>query len=157
MQLVLAGHNSGALEPWRAVFHDDERVEFRVGSLPGIGFACDAQIVPAFLAHDRYGGVPDYDSAQVLVNTRGDGGPGLVVATPMYGPMTRWEGSEDAARERVAELFEASFDEIDRYNSNAGGDGGINRVLILVTAMGFEGLGSAASSGGLRRAVEGRT
>ncbi|MEZ0070651.1 hypothetical protein ABIA32_006704 [Streptacidiphilus sp. MAP12-20] len=34
------------------------------------------------LAHERYGGIPRPEEAQVLVNTRGDGAPGIILATP---------------------------------------------------------------------------
>ncbi len=153
LQLALAGPSQDSLKPWRDALLDIDSVEFRVGTLPDVGFGCDAQILPAFLAHDRYGGTPNFDNAQTLENLRGDGGPDLIVATPMYGPFTRWDEGQQKARSHIRKIFRASFDEIDRYNSVTTDLNSIDRVLIIVNAMGLGKLGNEANANGLRDAL----
>jgi len=70
------------VETCRQVLQGLVNVEFRVGSVPETGKDCDAAILGWPLAHERYGGVPRIGVAQILANTRDDGAPGIILATP---------------------------------------------------------------------------
>ncbi|MCP9620040.1 hypothetical protein FOH10_06585 [Nocardia otitidiscaviarum] len=153
MHFVLAGPSPDTLIPWRQAFTGIKNTEFRVGTLPEIGFGCDAQIVPAFLAHDRYGGNPYQHRGQVLENNRGDGSPDLIVSTPLHGPILSWNEGNEKAIARISEIFRASLEAIERYNSTHASVENIHRILINVNAMGTGALGAACNAAGLKDAL----
>ncbi|MCF2528510.1 hypothetical protein [Yinghuangia soli] len=91
MKYVVAAAKAPTVDACRHALGERPDVEFRVGSAPETGADCDAAIVSWPPAHDRYGGFPKAGAAQVLVNERGDGAPGFILATPppqasSYGP-----------------------------------------------------------------------
>ncbi|MET7282668.1 hypothetical protein ABZS29_30850 [Kribbella sp. NPDC005582] len=83
MRYVIAASTERMVETCRQGLRDLSNVEFRVGSVPETGKDCDAAILSSPLAHERYGGIPRMGVAQVLANTRGDGAPGIILATPL--------------------------------------------------------------------------
>ncbi len=82
MRYVLAASTERIVETCSEALQDLVNIEFRVGSVPETGKGCDAAILSSPLAHERYGGIPRIGVAQLLVNTRGDGAPGIILATP---------------------------------------------------------------------------
>ena len=84
MHIVIAAAYQHLIDPWQQALADVADLEFRAGAMPEVGFGCDAQILPAYLAHDRYGGTHDTQHAQLLENLRGDGAPDLIIVTPAY-------------------------------------------------------------------------
>ncbi|HWO64938.1 MAG TPA: hypothetical protein VNO31_33380, partial [Umezawaea sp.] len=82
MKYVIAASIERIVQACREALAGIPDVEFRVGSVPETGVGCDAAILSFPLAHERYGGSPRMGVAQVLMNTRGDGAPGIILATP---------------------------------------------------------------------------
>jgi hypothetical protein len=82
MKYVIAASTERLVKLCREALEGILDVEFRVGSVPEAGADCDAAILSFPLAHERYGGVPRMGVAQVLVNDREDGAPGIILATP---------------------------------------------------------------------------
>jgi hypothetical protein len=82
MRYVVAASTERIVQACREALRGLPGVEFRLGSVPEAGVGCDAAILSFPLAHERYGGTPRVGLAQVLVNTRGDGAPGVILATP---------------------------------------------------------------------------
>lgn len=68
------------------------------------------------MAHDRYGGVPERDRAQVLVNRRADGLPPLIVATPAYAPVSGTIRDQAAVGERLRVIFGRCIDAMAEFN-----------------------------------------
>lgn len=82
MRYVFAAARERMVEECRDSLNAYEGLEFRAGSVADTGWDCKAAIVSFPLAHDRYGGTPQIGHPQVLTNTRGDGAPGIILATP---------------------------------------------------------------------------
>lgn len=56
-------------------------LEVRLGSVVECGWDCDAVLINAPLAHERYGGIPAVGKLQVLANRREDGAPPWIITT----------------------------------------------------------------------------
>lgn len=100
MKYVIASGLARNFETCREFLGHIKGLEIRFGSAPETGWDCDAEIVWFPIAHDRYGGFPKTGVAQVLDNSRFDGAPGIVLATP---PLMRGSASnadQDAENER---------------------------------------------------------
>jgi hypothetical protein len=83
--LVIAEADASKAAVWAKAFRDVRSAEIKqmsppeLNDLPGL----DMEVVPAFLAHERYGGRPEAGAAHVL-STRGEEGmPPWVIATPV--------------------------------------------------------------------------
>lgn len=100
MRYVVAASTARIVEACREALHGLSGVEFRVGSVPEAGVDCDAAILSFPLAHERYGGTPRIGVAQALVNTRGDGAPSIIMATPPAPPQTLASSGKDSEIER---------------------------------------------------------
>ena len=104
MQYVFAAVQERVLSVWRSVLAGNGQFDLRRGYGPETAAGCDAVVMAAPLAHDRYGGKPSPARAQVLVNERGDGLPRLIVAMPAVllhgeiGPPVEASGSAPDAR-----------------------------------------------------------
>lgn len=100
MRYVVAASTVRIVDACREALRGLSGVEFRVGSVPEAGADCDAAILSFPLAHERYGGTPRIGVAQVLVNTRGDGAPSIIMATPPAPPQTLASSDKDSEIER---------------------------------------------------------
>lgn len=100
MRYIVAASSERIVEACREVLGELPGVGFRVGSVPEAGADCDAAILSFPLAHERYGGTPQIGVAQVLENTRGDGAPGVILATPPGPALTSENTGSDSEIER---------------------------------------------------------
>ncbi len=85
VRLVIAEPDSSIASVWREAFEGVPSVEIKDLSPPDLTRVegLDMEVLPAFLAHERYGGRCETGVAQVL-STRGeDHMPPWVVATPV--------------------------------------------------------------------------
>ncbi|MCA1224668.1 hypothetical protein [Saccharopolyspora sp. 6M] len=125
MQLVVATEyeeESAELERFLGG-RDDIRV--RCGTVPDVAVECDFMVVKFYLAHDRYGGYPRPGEAQLLVNTREDGLPKKIVATPPFFADDNSTNAKDVKR-RLREMLGKSFDLV------KGANGEISDASVLV-------------------------
>ncbi|QUQ71161.1 hypothetical protein JJ691_89440 [Kutzneria sp. CA-103260] len=154
MQYVLASVAPSTVEDWQRALEDLPWLDFRVGAGSAVSHDCDAQIVKFHLAHDRYGGTPEVGRSQVLANTRGDGSPAIIVATPPFagGPEITDPGE---LAERTHFTFASCFNEITRLNTT--NPGAVTRVLIHIEGLGLAETGREPSIIGLRRALAQQT
>ncbi|MFI9384343.1 hypothetical protein [Kutzneria sp. NPDC052558] len=151
---VPASVTQSTVEEWRRALDDLPCLDFRLGAGSVVPHDCDAQVIKFHLVHDRYGGTPEVGKSQVLTNTRGDGSPALIVATPPFasGP----EVTDPVELEgRTHFTFSHCLDEISRLNSIR--PGAIARVLIHIEGLGLEEIGREPSIIGPRRALTQRT
>ncbi len=88
-----------------------------------------------------------------MENSRGDGSPDLIVSTPLHGPILSWNEGNEKAIARISEIFRASLEAIERYNSTHASVENIHRILINVNAMGTGALGAACNAAGLKDAL----
>ena len=113
MRYVIAASTEPMVQACREALRGLPGVEFRLGSVPEAGADCVAAIVSFPLAHERYGGAPRIGVAQVVANTRGDGVPGVILATPPRPAPVSAGISEDFEIEEhvvyVLESCEAAF------------------------------------------------
>jgi hypothetical protein len=151
VRFLIASSRDATIEKWLTGLSGLDNVEFRVGSGGAVGSGCDAAVLPFYLAHDRYGGVPEIGRAQVLRNSLGDGLPGYIVATPPFQAQERVPDEAELA-ERVYFTVRESLDAISRYNST-GGHPPIDRVLLNVDGLGFDRFGEELSMMAVRRAL----
>jgi hypothetical protein len=151
VQFVLASAAQSTMEEWRRALGDRPGLEFRVGRGPAVSYDCDAQIVKFTHAHDRYGGTPEIGRAQVLANTRNDGTPAIIVATPPFaaGPEVT---DPDELADRQWFTFSQCFQAIDAWNT--ANPGAVTKVLIHIEGLGLEEAGREPSITGLRRALD---
>lgn len=95
---IVIGAASGALvRECAEVAGQAVGLEVRQGSVAECGWDCDAVLINAPLAHERYGGVPVVGDIQVLANRRGDGAPPWIITTiplAMPGPEDHLEYDE---------------------------------------------------------------
>ncbi|WP_225725057.1 MULTISPECIES: hypothetical protein [unclassified Nocardia] len=152
MALTIAARFADKLTSWRAALADVAGVRFRVGSMPEVGFGCDAVIMPSYLAHDRYGGFYNRDHAQILENLRSDGAPDLIVCTPAYAPVTGPVSDPSVLADRIRWVFSECLDRIASFSSEAD-DRRIDDVLIVVGALGFGPYESTLGPKGLQQAI----
>ncbi|MFD5317723.1 hypothetical protein [Streptomyces sp. NPDC127098] len=80
MQIIITSRNAETLRTWRRFFENDPDVDLQVGNRAQV--PVDAVLMAGIFAHERYGGSPSHDSAEILVNRRGDGQPPLVIVPP---------------------------------------------------------------------------
>lgn len=97
---IVLGSASGRLVDECARLVGGTGVEVRKGSVIECGWDCDAALVNAPLAHERYGGVPEIGRAQVLLNDTGDGAPGWVITTVPLALREAADVRDDQDRER---------------------------------------------------------
>ncbi|QIS15364.1 hypothetical protein [Nocardia arthritidis] len=152
MKLTIAARFEHKLAPWRTALADHGGIQFRIGTMPEVGFGCDAIIMPSYLAHDRYGGFYNREHAQVLENLRSDGVPDLIVCTPAYAPVTSLESDTSVLAGRIRWVFSECLDRINSFNSEAD-DLRIDDVLIVVGALGFGPYESTLGPTALREAL----
>ena len=86
MKFVVPSPSEAKLSEASQLLGDLPRTEFRRGSIADAGTDCMAAIVHYTIAHDRYGGTPTVGRAQVLQNSRNDGAPPVILATPPLEP-----------------------------------------------------------------------
>ncbi|MFB8008942.1 hypothetical protein [Nocardia sp. NPDC056000] len=137
MELIFADRFERYLEPWREMFGESDGIEYRLGAMPDVGFGSDAILMAAFLAHDRYGGRAVHGKAQVLENLRGDGLPDLILATPLYSPIVDEVTDLEITGSNISDMFTQCFEEVSQFN-RANNVIAIKRLLVLVSALGFE-------------------
>lgn len=137
MRYVVAASTERMVQECREALRGLPGVEFRVGSVPETGVDCDAAILSFPLAHERYGGTPRIGIAQVLVNTRGDGAPGVILATPP-GPalLSASTGGDSEVEEHVVHVLSSCTAEY--LNSSPGQDGEASVILIHLEAAGID-------------------
>lgn len=150
MQYVLASVAPSTLEEWQHALGDLPGLDFRLGAGSAVSQDCDAQIVKFYHAHDRYGGTPEVGKSQVLANTRNDGSPAIIVATPPFASGPEVTDPAELA-ERMYFTFSSCFNEIARLNTT--NPGIVTRVLIHIEGLGLEEIGREPSIIGLRRAL----
>ncbi|GAB7185171.1 hypothetical protein ATKI12_5002 [Kitasatospora sp. Ki12] len=82
MRFVIAASTERLVDSCRDFLGNRTGLDFRRGSVAETGWDCDAAILSSALGHDRYGGSPQVGVAQVLLNMRADGAPGVILTTP---------------------------------------------------------------------------
>lgn len=131
------------------------KVAVRSGSLAEVGADCDAAVVHYTVAHDRYGGAPIVGKAQVLRNSRNDGAPATILATPPLesGAGTGSEGQAEVEN-HVLRMLSSALAEWARSPLYPPGSAEATCVLHIEAAgLDFGELGSIARGIGL--AIEG--
>ncbi|HEX6347016.1 hypothetical protein [Umezawaea sp.] len=136
MEYVVAASLERIVQACREALGDIPDVEFRVGSVPETGAGCDVAILSFPLAHERYGGVPRMGVAQVLVNTRGDGAPGIILATPPTPVPVSATGVGDAEiEEYVIRALDSCLGELENHFPEFEG---ISKILVHLEAAGLD-------------------
>lgn len=131
------------------------QVAVRRGSLAEVSAGCDAAVVHYTVAHDRYGGTPIVGQAKVLRNSRNDGAPPTILATP---PLKADSGTgiagQDDAENHASRLLSSTLAEWTR-SSFYPAESSRAVCLLHVEAAGldFGELGSMAR--GIRAAITG--
>jgi hypothetical protein len=152
MRLVICAQSESRLTEWREALGDISGLDFRFGTMPDVSFGCDAMIIPAFLAHDRYGGKPESDRAQIIENLRGDSLPALIVATPSYAPLSTKSFDHSLASTRLRDVFDKCLEAVRDYNAVHCGSQ-IRSIAINVAALGAGGLTDRSAADSLKDAV----
>ncbi|GAB2913764.1 hypothetical protein [Streptomyces mayteni] len=80
MQIIITSRNAETVQTWQRVLEGDPDVHLQVGNRAQV--PVDAVVMAGIFAHERYGGRPSYETAEILVNKRGDGQPLLVIVPP---------------------------------------------------------------------------
>ncbi|MFI9388572.1 hypothetical protein [Kutzneria sp. NPDC052558] len=150
VQYVLASVAQSTLDDWRRVLGDLPGLDFRLGAGSAVSHDCDAQIVTFYLAHDRYGGTPEIGRSQILTNTRGDGSPAIIVATPPFASGPEISDPPELA-ERMHVTFSSCFNEIARLNTT--NPDTATRALIHIEGLDLEDISREPSITALRQAL----
>jgi hypothetical protein len=135
MKYVVATSSQRHLDSCREFLGVRDGLELRLGSVSETGSDCDAALLSWALAHDRYGGSPTPGFAQVLVNSRSDGAPRLILATPPAPLGAASNAPSDAEVE--AFVIRALRSSIAAY-SDTGYGSSDSKVLIHLEAAGID-------------------
>lgn len=136
MRYVVAASTERIREACREALCGLPGVEFRVGSVPETGADCDVAILSFSLAHERYGGTPQIGVAQALVNTRGDGAPSIIMATPPAPPQTSATSGRDSEIER--HVFHVLDSCVAEFLNTFPERGGSSKILVHLEAAGID-------------------
>lgn len=112
MRMLIAERRRDVLEVWQDVFRGLDAI--RVVDCSGRELAAsgvDAELLPGWVAHERYGGRPRISESQVLSTRRARAMPPLVVAVA---PLDR---DDMGAEEVVAFIFRQAFSCIRKFNA----------------------------------------
>ncbi|WP_336084159.1 hypothetical protein [Nocardia sp. SSK8] len=136
-RFMVAAQSHTTIERWRDAKPAGLDVAFFEGPPAKRPDDCDAEIMPGFMAYDRYGGTPVAGQSQVLANFRNDSAPKFIVATPPYAPTVGRVDKEIADR-KLFDMFHACMNAITSHNN--AGKSKIEYVLIVADALGLEGI-----------------
>ncbi|TLF79621.1 hypothetical protein [Nocardia cyriacigeorgica] len=149
LTLVIAAPSDSAISAWRTALDGIPDVRFRIGKMPAIADGCDAAIVPAYLALDRYGGTPSRE-ARVAENRRNDGLPSRIVVTPGYGPVAEKVESSNLSGP-IQSMFTSCLRAVEEFNHLAVAQP-IRTLLIHVVAIGFPAVDDIVIASAFRNA-----
>lgn len=156
MRFVVASSSELKSEQLSLLLGGLPQVAVRRGSLAEVGAGCDAAVVHYTVAHDRYGGTPIVGQAQVLRNSRNDGAPPIILATPPLetGAGTGTEGQAEVEN-HASRMLRSALAEWARSPLYPSGSAEAACVLHVEAAgLDFGDLGSMAR--GIRLAIAGR-
>ncbi|MGC0330213.1 hypothetical protein RKD23_003203 [Streptomyces sp. SAI-170] len=155
MRLVITSQKADTLARWQRVFEGCADAVCRRGLRSDT--PVDAVLMAGLFAHGRYGGRPNFSTAEILENRRGDGWPGLVVVPPTR-PMTKdsegnWTVHADYADIPPA-YFAASrsFQAVAEWNSRH--ETQISSVELNLGLMNMDNPADDSSASAFRRAFE---
>lgn len=100
MRYVIAASTERIINACRAALSGRPEIECRIGSVREVGTDCDAAVLSFPLAHERYGGSPRLGVAQIIENTRNDGAPKIILATPPAPPRSSTDSVSDSEVEK---------------------------------------------------------
>ncbi|MDO0933777.1 hypothetical protein QQY66_19570 [Streptomyces sp. DG2A-72] len=136
MKYVLAASSDRLVRECRNILGRVPGIEFRVGSVPGTGWDCDAAVLNSPLAYERYGGSPQIGNVQVLINDRGDGAPGAILATaPISAESTVADPSDEEIEGYVFDTLDSCVLAFVRRFPNRAEEG---RILVHLEGAGID-------------------
>jgi hypothetical protein len=128
-------------------------LDFRYGLVPDVSAGCDAEIVHFTVAHDRYGGKPQVGQSQVLRNSRNDGAPPLIIATPPLEAGAGMGPDRDSETKRHSERMIGMALEAWASSPSFSGDSSALCCLIHIEAAGLDFGSIDAIIGGIGNAI----
>lgn len=152
MRYVIASGSESILAVAREMLSGLPGIEFRAGTVPDTWEGCDATVMWWPLAHDRYGGIPEPEVAQILHNNRGDDLPGIILATPSGPGRTSGVGSsEDEIELYACTSLGACISEFKRQFSDRWQK---SQILVHLEASGLDREDINASLRGISKALK---